>query len=345
MKKIVLTAVILIVAVLLSGCSKGKRFTLYTWDEMFPHEILQGFEKEMNVKINYINFDTNETMLARLQAAKGGSYDLVIADDYILEIVIAEGLAQSLDKSKIPNYTNINPIYQKQFYDSGDAYTIPYGAGVQTIVYDPRRVNINISGYADLWDPSLKNSVGIIGNFRVINGMALKVLGKTYNTNDLELIRSAGDLLVKLAPNIRMIRDDQLEDELLAGEVSVAVMYTSQVTMAKLADPELEVVFPKEGIGFGIMAGFIPSKAPNPDIAHAFLNYILDARRGAECFEYLGYYCTYSASDGFIDTEYKEFLTLPSGFNNRMEMIRNVSPEAEEEHNLVWTLFKTAAGQ
>ena len=345
MKKNIIILIVLGLALLASGCSNKKTFTLYTWDEMFPTEILQSFEKETGNRINYVNFDTDEAMLARLQAAKGGSYDLVIADDYIIEIAIAEGLVQKLDKSKLSNFRNINPIYQKQFYDPNDEYTVPYGAGVQTIVYDPAYVRIPIAGYSDLWDISLVNNVGIIGNFRVINGMALKVLGQSYNTNDIGIIRSAGDLLRRLAPNIRLIRDENLHDELLSGEISAAVMYTSMVTIAKMTKPELEVVFPREGIGFGIMAGFIPSNAPNRDAAHAFLDYIMDAQRGARCFEYLGYYSTFAASDSLIDPEYREFLTLPAGFNIDMEMIQNISPQAEEVHNIIWTEFRVAAGQ
>jgi spermidine/putrescine-binding protein len=259
-------------------------------------------------------------------------------------MAIAEGLVQKLDKSKLANYRNINPIYQRQFYDPRDEYTVPYGAGVQTIMYDPRQVRTPITGYADLWNSSFANRVGIIGNFRVINGMALKVLGKSYNTNNLDEIRAAGAELRRLAPNIRLIRDDHLEDELISGEISAAVMYTSQVTIAKMTRPDLEVVFPREGIGFGIMAAFIPSHAPNADAAYAFLNYIMDPQRGASCFEYLGYYSTFSASDRYIAPEFRAFLTLPQGFNTNMEMIQNISPEAEELHNLIWTEFRTAAG-
>jgi spermidine/putrescine-binding protein len=344
MKKLFLLAGVF--ALLGIGCGKKSQnqFTLYTWSDMFPQEILDGFEKESGFRINYVNFDTDEVMLSGLQAAKGGGYDLVIADDYIIELAVAEGLVRKLDKSKISNWGNINPVYQKQFYDPADEYTVPYGAGVQTIVYDPQKVNIPISAYADLWDPSLANSVGIIASFRVINGMALKVLGQSYNTGDLSLIRAAGERLLSLAPNIRLIRDDNLQVELISGEVSAAVMYTSEVTMAKMEKPELAVVFPREGIGFGIMAGFIPVNAPNSAAAYSFLNYILDPERGARCFETLGYYSTFQASDSHIVPEYKEFLTLPEGFNTNMEMIQNISPEAEELHNLIWTEFKAAAG-
>jgi spermidine/putrescine-binding protein len=323
---------------------KGE-LNLFTWAEMFPQEILDGFEASTGFKINYVNFDYDETMLTRLETAGGGDYDLIIADDYIIETVIDKGLAQKLDRNRLSNYGNINPIYQKQFYDPADEYTVPYGAGVQTIVYDPARVAISIKGYADLWDPSLADNVGLIENYRVINGLALKVLGESYNTEDPAAIRAAGDRLLSLAPNIRLIRDDNLQDELLSGEIAAAVMYTSQVTMAKLENPDLEVVFPREGIGFGIMAGFIPSKAPNADAAYAFLDYILDAQRGAQCFEFLGYYSTYSASDPYIDEALKDFLTLPEGFNVDMEMIGNIGPEADETHELIWTAFKAAAGR
>jgi spermidine/putrescine-binding protein len=176
--------------------------------------------------------------------------------------------------------------------------------------------------------------------------MALKVLGQSYNTNNLQIIGAAGELLKDLAPNIRLIRDDNLEDELLSGEIFAAVMYTSQVTAAKLERPELEVVYPVEGIGFGIMAAFIPVNAPNPDAAHDFLDYILDAERGARCFEHMGYYSTFSASDPYIVPDCYEFLTIPQEFDeDSMEMIQNISPEAEELHNRIWTEFKAATSQ
>jgi spermidine/putrescine-binding protein len=323
----------------------GTQLNLYTWEGMFPQDILDGFTAETGIRINYVNFDYDETMLSKLETAQGGDYDLVIADDYIIETVIAEGLAQKLDTAKLKNYANIDPAYQKQFYDPNDEYTVPYGAGVQTIVYDPSAVGIEITGYADLWDPALANNLGLIGNFRVINGMALKVLGESYNTEDLGIIRAAGQKLLELAPNIRLIKDDQLEADLLSGEIGAGVMYTSQVFSAVVENPELRVVFPKEGIGFGVMAGFIPSKAPNAGAAYAFLDYILDAARGADCFLYLGYYSTNRAANEFIDVSLKDLLILPEGFNVNMEMIQNISDEATAEHDLVWTEFKTATGQ
>ena len=350
MKKLLsaaLAALLLVSTLGACGSSGGEngQLVLYTWENMFPQEVLDGFTQETGISVTYTNFDTDETMLARLEAAQGGDYDLVIADDYIIETAIQEGLVQELDTSRLENYGSINPVYQGQFYDPEDQYTVPYGAGVQTIVYDPSLVDIEINGYADLWDASLEDNLGVIGNFRVINGMALKVLGESYNTEDVAVIEKAGQKLLELAPNIRLIKDDNTQDDLLSGEVGAAVMYTSMVTMAKMANPDLEVVFPEEGIGFGVMAQFIPANAPNADAAYQFIDYILQPEISAQCFEYLGYYCTNLDAEQYISEEYRDFLTLPEDIGSgSMEMIENVSAEALEEHQKVWTEFKAACG-
>ena len=348
MKKWIAVSLVLIISIgLLTGFTSQKQtLNLYTWADMFDPDVLADFEKETGIRVNYTNFDYDETMLARLEATKGGDYDLVIADDYIIETVIAEGLAQKLDQAALSNLGNINPVYQGQFFDPTDEYTVPYGAGVQTITYNPNAVNLSVSGYEDLWDESFKDNVAITANFRVMIGMALKILGYSYNTNDLDELEEAAQLLYKLAPNIRLIKDDNIQDDLISGEVNAAVMYTSQVTMAKLADPEIEIVFPKEGIGFGIMGMFIPSQAPNVDAANAFIDFILRPEVSARCFEYLGYYCTNKAADDLIEEEYQDFLVLPESFKAEdMEMIGNISAEALARQEDIWTEFKTLCGQ
>ena len=350
MKKILSMALAALLLVgTLGGCStsggENGQLVLYTWENMFPQEVLEGFTQETGISVTYSNFDTDETMLARLEAAEGGDYDLVIADDYIIETAIQEGLVQELDTSKLENYGSINPVYQGQFYDPENKYTVPYGAGVQTIVYDPSAVDVEIKGYTDLWDASLEDNLGIIDNFRVVNGMALKVLGESYNTEDIATIEQAGEKLLELAPNIRLIKDDNLQVDLLSGEVSAAVMYTSQVTQACMENPDLQVVYPSEGIGFGIMAQFIPANAPNKDAAYAFIDYILRPEVSKQCYEYIGYYCTNQAADELIEEEYKPFLTLPEDFSGNMEMIQNISAEAEETHVQLWTEFRAACGQ
>ena len=340
MKKKIFAAVLCAASVAASvtpAYADDSELVLYTWQGMFPQEVLDDFESETGIKITYSNFDTDETMLEKVSMAKGGDYDVVIADDYILEKVIQEGLAEKLDKDKLSNFENINSLYQGQFYDPTNEYTVPYGAGIPLIVYDPDEVDIDIEGYNDLWDPSLEDSIALTANYRVINGITNLALGKSMNEEDVDSIKETGKKLLELAPNVRMIQDDNTQDALLNGEASVAFLYTSQVTSVLAENPDLKVVYPKEGLGFGIMGMFIPSEAPDKDAAYQFVNYILQPEVSAKCFDYIGYYCTNKAADEFVDPN----LVVPEDVT-KGEIIQNVSAEADEQYNKNWTEFKAA---
>jgi Spermidine/putrescine-binding periplasmic protein len=329
---------ILLIIVLLPSCSKKQKeeLIIYGWEGLFPEEVLTAFEKETGISIVYSSFDSNETMLERLTTSKGSGYDLVIGDDYIIEEVIRRNLAAPLDFSKLSNKGNINPLYQGYFYDTESKYTIPFGAGIPLIVYDRAATGFEITGYSDLWDSRLKDSVAITANYRLINGITLKTMGKSLNEEDLAVIAKAGEKLLELAPNIRLVQDDNTQVALLNGEAKAAFLYTSQVTAALAEDPSLSVCYPREGLGIGIMNFFIPSKASNKDAAHNFLNYLLRPETGAKCFNYLGYYSTFSGSDSLTDPN----LVVKGAFEG--EIMENVSAEADEAYLKNWLEFKTA---
>lgn len=343
MKKRLLTIGLAAVAALsMSLCASAddnKELVLFTWEGMFPQEVLDAFTEETGVKIIYSNFDTDETMLEKLAQAKGGDYDLVIADDYIIQQAVNEGLVSEIDKDIVTNFGNINPLYQGQFYDPEDKYTVPYGAGIPLIVYDPELIDLEIKGYSDLWDPELEDSLALTANYRVINGITLLSMGKSMNEEDVTVIEEAGQKLQELAPNVRLIQDDNTQNALLNGEASAAFLYTSQVTTVLAENPDLTVVYPEEGLGFGIMAAFIPSQAPNAEAANQFLNYILEPEVSKQCIEHIGYYNTNGAADDIVDPS----LVVPDSVT-KGEIIQNVSAEADEAYNKNWTEFKAACG-
>ncbi len=322
-----------------SGNAKAETLRIYTWEGMFSPEILDGFTQETGIKVEFSSFDTDENMLATLQRTKAAEHDLVIADDYIIETVIKEGLAQKLDKAQIPNIGNIDEQFAKPFYDVNDEYTVPYGAGIPLIVYDPKLTGFDLKGYNDLWDARLKDSVALIGNYRVINGITLKSMGESMNTEDIAKLKEAGEKMKKLAPNVRIISDSNTQDQLVSGEVSAALLYTSQVTSALTARSDLKAVFPSEGAGFGLMAGFIPASAPNSAAAHSFLNYITKPEVAAKCFEYVGYYSTNKAANEFISDEMKKYIVIPKD-GVLGDAVQNISNEANDQMMANWNEFK-----
>lgn len=327
---------------MLTGCGEkkeedNKELVLYTWEGLFPQEVLTDFEDETGIRIISSNFDSNETMFEKVQQSDGKDYDLVIGDDYIIEQIVNNGLAKELDKEKLKNYDNINPLYQSQFYDPENKYTIPHGAGIPLIVYDPEQVDFEIQGYEDLWNPALEDKIATIASYRAVEGMVLLTMGKSMNEQDPAVIKEAGEKLKELAPNICMIQDTNTQNALLNGEASVGILYTSQVIAALAENPDLKVVYPKEGLGFGIMNFFIPKNAPDTEEAYAFLDYILEPEVAAKCFDFVGYYCTNKAADELVNPD----LVVPDSVT-KGEIIQNVSAEAEEVYNQNWTEFKAA---
>lgn len=320
----------------------GQELVLYTWEGMFPDEVISGFESETGCEVIYQNFTYDEEMLEKLTQTEGGEYDLIFADDYIIEQAIEAGLVQTLDQSKIPNIEYENPIFKGQFFDKNNEYTVNYGAGIPLLVYDPNAINFEITGYQDLWNEELKDSVALMANNRVVTGMVLLSMGESMNTEDIQTIEEAGKKLQSLAPNVRLIKDDNTQTALLTGEASVAYLYTSQVYEALNNNPDLKVVVPEEGVGFGLMAGFIPSQAPNSEAAHEFLNYIMEPETFAKCTEFTGYYCTNKEAEAFISEESKDLLVIPEDLNG--EMVENIGTEANDTHQKVWTEFKAATG-
>ena len=343
MKKRILALMLAMVLAIpmLSGCgSKQEELNIYTWEDYVPDSVVEAFEKETGIKVNYTNFQTNEEMLSVLSNAKGGDYDIILASDYIINIAIQEGLVGKLDQSQIPNFKNIDPLYQGFFYDENNEYTVPYAPGIPLLVYDPAKVDVEITGYESLWDPSLEDSIALMDTERVVMGMALKILGQSFNTEDLNTIQKAGDLLMDLAPNVRVLSNDQTQDYLLSGEVSAAFLFTSQVVLALQGNPDLKVVYPEEGLGFGCDAMFVPVNAPNAANAHKFLNYILQGEVGAEISTQVWYLCANKAAYEHLPADFQDSLIISSDSVPEGEFIQNIGTEATELHNEIYTQFK-----
>ena len=276
----ILCAVLIMTLLPVTIAEEEKALNLFTWELYVDDETIAQFEKETGIKVYYTNFNTNEEMLLKLQNAKGGDYDLIIASDYILNIARKQNLLQKLDKGLIPNYANLDAASLSQYYDENNEYTAPYIIGTPLIVYDPAQVNFEITSYADLWDESLKDSVVVMDDARNIIGITLKTMGQSFNVTDDEVLKQAADKLAQLRPNIRAFNSDTPQLDLLSGECSVGYMYTSYVVMALAENPSLKVAYPKEGLGLGIDSMVIPANAPHAENANRFINFILDPQVG-----------------------------------------------------------------
>ena len=350
LKLAAITLAAALAAMTFAGCSgtqngsadDEKTLNLFTYDGYVPQDVLDGYTEQTGVHVNYTNFESNEEMLAKLQAADGGDYDIIICSDYMIDLMRQEGgLIRELDTSKLSNYGNIDPAYQSQFYDPDNQYTIPYAPGVPLIVYNPETCPVEIEGYADLWNPELADSLVVMDSSRIMVGITLKTMGKSMNETDPEVLGEAEENLLELKPNVRTMAVNDLDTVLTSGEASVGFMYTSQVAKALEANPDLKVVYPKEGLGFGIDCIVVPENAPHADNAYSFIDYCLDPEIGAKISSEILYLCPNQASVEYLPADFRETLSLPEEKLQNVEFIKDVGDVANE-YERIWTAFKQA---
>lgn len=345
MKKLlsVLLALSMLAALpLLSSAEEEKVLNIFSWDGYVDYaSVIQPFEQQTGIKVNYAPFSTNDEMFKKLQENGASEYDLVIASDYILNTARLEGLMLPLDKEQLPNFANLDERFISQYFDPDNEYVVPYMSGIPLIVYNPDMVQIEIDGFEDLWDPSLADSIGLIDDARVSIGMVLLSMGQSMNTTDDAVLAQAKEKLFALRENIHVLEYENLHNSLISGDISVAYTFTPYVALALDANPNLQVVWPKEGLGFGIDGAFIPANAPHPDNAHAFLNYLLDGQVAAVTAEWQ-YYCTpNAAAQEFLSDAYKNNPVF-NGIYDRIgdaEYVMNLGAD-ESKFQDIWTEFK-----
>lgn len=334
-------------AALLTGCSGGKKqVNVLTYEGYIPDEIIADYEAR-GYQVNYTAAQTNEQMLDLLQAAKGGTYDIVICDDYIIPSMIESQVAAQLDYGRLSHAENIDPHYQSQFYDEENLYSIPYLAGFPLIVYDPAQVDFEIKGYADLWDSRLKNKLVILDQYRVIPGITLLSMGQSMNTTDQAVLAQCREKLLQLKPNVKLIDGSTPHVALINGDAAAGFVFTSQAMEVVKQRPDFEVVYPEEGLGFGVSCLMIAANAPHMDAAYDFVNYLLDGEVSAKVSELINYINCNTAAEAYLSAEFKANPVVyppdsafPPAAKRAPEIIQTVDNETNQIYDEMWTAFK-----
>lgn len=252
----------------------SKDLNLFVWTEYIPQQTIDCFEKVYGVKVNHSEYSSNEELYAKLNAG-GANYDLVQPTDYIVALMVRQGLLQELDKDKLPVMANLDPNYLDQSFDPQNKYTIPYQAGTDAIVYNSDTVETAPTSYADLWNPEYAGRLVLLDDSRAIIGATLLTLGYDPNTTDPAQLQEAQARLAELVKGVKLFDSDSPKTALIAGDVDLGITWTGEALLAQRENPAFQYVYPKEGAIIWQDNYAIPVDAPHLDAAYAWLNYTL----------------------------------------------------------------------
>ena len=338
-----LLAVILGLALGSTSCQQApQELHIYTWDEYIDPEIYKLFEKEFGVKVIEDNYGSNEELLAKLQAGATG-YDIIVPSDYMVAIMIKQGLLAELDFKSIPNFKHIYERFKDPPYDPGNKYSVPYLWGTTGIGYNKKEVDPPPTSWADLFEPArlekYKNRVSMLDDPREAIGAALKYLGHSFNTPDPDKLEQAKLALLTQKPYLAKYDSEAFEDSLAAGETVIAHGWSGEIAIAKTQNPDIEYVLPQEGVVIWTDNLAIPKTSKNKELAERFINFLLKPEISAMISNFTYYASPNETAQLFIKPQILNGPSyyLPEGVN--LEWIEDIG-EATKLYDRIWTEIK-----
>lgn len=283
MKKLIVLCVLLT----LVGCSKSDPvdkygsdvLNVFNWGEYIGEDVIANFEEEYGVKVNYSLFESNEIMYTKLLS--GNTYDVIVPSDYMIERLMEEELIQPLDYSYMTNLDDLNPevLALRDEYDTDGKYSIPYFWGSVGLVYNKNVVSeekLDELGWNILRDTEYSNKIFMYDSERDSFMVALKALGYSMNTEDMDEINKAYEWLCELHDTMNPAYvTDEVTDAMINNEKDIAVVYSGDAAYIISQNDNMAYYVPKEGTNVWSDGFVIPSNAKNPKLANEFINYMM----------------------------------------------------------------------
>ena len=338
-----------------------KVVNVINWSDYIAEDTNDNFEKATGTKVVYDVFDSNEVLETKLLAGSSG-YDVVVPSSDFLGRQIKAGVFHPLDKSKIPNYANLDPEIMKRLenLDPGNQYGIPYMIGTTGIGYNVDKLT------AAFGSTDIANSLDLIFKPENISKMkdcgvtvldapvdiikiALHYLGEDPNSEDPKVIEKAMPLLKSIRPYITTFHSSSYIDALANGDTCLVLAWSGDIIQARDRAKEsgngvnIAYSIPKEGAPqwFDMLA--IPKDAKHLDEAHAYINYLLDPKVMANNSNFISYPNAIPATRPLINPDVLADPTLypPPEVAAKLWTFKISSPQAAEQYTRMWTDLKT----
>lgn len=262
---------------LFSFAASENTVNVYAWSGVIPDAIIQQFEKETGIKVNFSTFDSNEVMYAKLKTSKNPGYDIIEPSSYYIDRMRRQGMLEKLNKEKLTHFKNLNPEFLNAKYDPKNEYSVPFIWGVTGIFINKSHVPPGtVTRWSDLWDKKYLDRLMMLDDTRELFSMGLKVLGYSVNDTNPEHIKAAYLKLKELLPNIKIFTSAVLSI-LIDEDTGIGMAWNGDVYKASKENANLDFVYPKEGFVIWVDNFAIPKNAPHRDNAYLFLNFILRA--------------------------------------------------------------------
>jgi len=328
----------------LAGCMRDgrPRLNVFNWSNYIAPETIPGFEREAGVRVRYAVYESNEELTAKILSGNSG-WDVVFPSNYFIKPLRELGLLGRVRREWLTNLGNLEEQFQRPPWDAGLGWSVPYMWGAAGILYNRKKLAA-VDSWSALWEERLRGRITMLDDPADVFAACLRRLGYSVNTTDAGQIRAARDLAMRQKPLLRAYLNAEVRDQVVAGDVLAAQLWTTTAQQAMEDAPELEFCFPREGFSVYADCAVVLKESKRARMAHRFIDYLLRAEVSAEIVRATKTATANGAVRALLPQALRENAVLfpDAATQARGEWVEALPPSAQRLRDRYWTEIKAS---
>ena len=331
---------------------------IYNWNDYIGPTTIERFEKSCKCKVKYDTYGDNDELLAKLEGGAKG-YDIMVPTGNAMDTLIKKKALAPIDKALLPNIKNIKPEFLNTEFDKGNAYSVPYAYSLTVIGFNAEKMKelgIPTDSWAALFDPQylakMKGKVTVLDSPNELLAAALKYKGYSVNDTDAKHWEEAKQVILKAKPYWQAFNNSGYIRGLVTGSIWLAHGYNNDMFQAGLRAKEekrkysIAYSVPKEGAVFALDNLVIHKDAPRADLAHKFMNFMMEGENLAELSNMTGSGSPNSAATPLLKPEIanNKGIFPDAETTKKLEMLKDLNKDQRRARSRLWTDIKVKKG-
>lgn len=325
--------------------SNSEPLHIYTWADYSNEDVYKRFTEKTGIQVIADVYDSNETLLAKMQAGGGNQYSILYPSDYMVKQMIELKLLSAIDSSRLTGMEQLLDKWKSPPYDPNNAHSVPVSWGTTGFIYNKKILTTPPTDWNSLWEQreALSGKMTLLDDVREVMGATLKSLGYSYNSTNPQELEAAYNKLQELKPAIQSFQSFGWEDPLVAGDLVLSMTYSILGNALAADNPDLDYVIPASGTSVWTDTMVIPTSAPNAEAAYAWMNFMLEPENAAFAVEKLNFATPNKATIDRLPAD----LTKNTELFPTAEMLakcEGIAPagEATDLYDRYWTQLKSS---
>ncbi|MDE4139910.1 MULTISPECIES: extracellular solute-binding protein [Rhodobacterales] len=330
-----------VIALSAAAANAEGTLNIYNWGNYTNPEMIEKFEKQYDIEVTLDGYDSNETMLAKVKEG-GSGYDIVVPGDYMVAIMVGEGLLAEINASEMENFKNLDPNWVDVYWDPGRKYSVPYQWGTTSFTVDSAVYGGDIDTLEVVFNPpeELKGRINMLNDMNDVINAGLRYLDYPRCNSDPAQMKELLALLLKAKEDWRTM-DYAVIEKLTSKDVDLSQSWNGAAMRARADRPTLKYAYPKEGFTGWMDNVAVLADAPNMENAKLFVNFMMEPENAAMTSNFARYANGVIGSEEFMDAEMLEApeIVMPEGAPVP-DFVKPCDQDVVAMYNKVWTRLK-----